>query len=146
MLLYGPPGTGKTLIARQIGKMLAGREPKIVHGPEILNKFVGQAEENIRNLFADAIQVRSTYSVLKSYLYNIKINYNFAITFKSLKSNLLLTFISLKNYKSRTMLRTRRTLTSTSSSSTKSTRSARLVALSALAPASTTLSSTSFSP
>jgi len=55
MLLYGPPGTGKTLIARQIGKMLAGREPKIVRGPEILNKFVGQAEENIRNLFADAI-------------------------------------------------------------------------------------------
>lgn len=28
MLLFGPPGTGKTLIARQIGKMLGGREPK----------------------------------------------------------------------------------------------------------------------
>jgi SpoVK/Ycf46/Vps4 family AAA+-type ATPase len=28
MLLYGPPGTGKTLIARQIGKLLQGREPK----------------------------------------------------------------------------------------------------------------------
>ena len=54
MLLYGPPGTGKTLIARQIGKMLSGTEPKIVNGPEVLNKFVGQAEENIRNLFADA--------------------------------------------------------------------------------------------
>nr|POE91511.1 vesicle-fusing atpase [Quercus suber] len=34
MLLYGPPGTGKTLMARQIGKMLNGREPKIVNGPE----------------------------------------------------------------------------------------------------------------
>jgi len=54
LLLYGPPGTGKTLIARQIGKMLGGKEPKVVNGPEILNKFVGQAEENIRNLFADA--------------------------------------------------------------------------------------------
>ncbi|EEB05324.1 secretory pathway protein Sec18 [Schizosaccharomyces japonicus yFS275] len=54
MLLYGPPGTGKTLIARQIGKMLNAREPKIVNGPEILNKFVGQSEENIRKLFADA--------------------------------------------------------------------------------------------
>jgi vesicle-fusing ATPase len=42
ILLHGPPGTGKTLIARQIGKMLNGREPKIVNGPEILNKFVGQ--------------------------------------------------------------------------------------------------------
>lgn len=54
MLLYGPPGTGKTLIARQIGKSLNAREPKIINGPEVLNKFVGQSEENIRKLFADA--------------------------------------------------------------------------------------------
>ena len=52
--MYGPPGTGKTLIARQIGKILNAREPKIVNGPEILNKYVGQSEENIRKLFADA--------------------------------------------------------------------------------------------
>ena len=42
---------GKTLIARQIGKMLNGKEPKIVNGPEILNKYVGASEENVRNLF-----------------------------------------------------------------------------------------------
>lgn len=54
ILLYGPPGTGKTLMARQIGKMLNGKEPKIVSGPEILNKYVGASEENIRNLFKDA--------------------------------------------------------------------------------------------
>ena len=54
ILLYGPPGTGKTLMARQIGKMLNGKEPKIVNGPEILNKYVGQSEENIPNLFSDA--------------------------------------------------------------------------------------------
>ncbi|KAI5797631.1 P-loop containing nucleoside triphosphate hydrolase protein [Geopyxis carbonaria] len=54
ILLYGPPGTGKTLIARQIGKALESREPKVVNGPEILNKFVGQSEENIRKLFAEA--------------------------------------------------------------------------------------------
>ncbi|BGP18763.1 hypothetical protein JCM10213_004278 [Rhodosporidiobolus nylandii] len=54
ILLYGPPGTGKTLMARQIGKMLNAREPKVVNGPEILNKFVGQSEENIRKLFGDA--------------------------------------------------------------------------------------------
>eukprot|EP00963_Diacronema_lutheri_P001435 scaffold86_cov338-Pavlova_lutheri.AAC.98 len=54
MLLHGPPGTGKTLIARQIGKMLNGKEPKIVNGPEVLNKYVGASEENIRNLFKDA--------------------------------------------------------------------------------------------
>jgi vesicle-fusing ATPase len=54
LLLFGPPGTGKTLIARKIGKMLNAREPKIVNGPEILSKYVGSSEENIRNLFKDA--------------------------------------------------------------------------------------------
>lgn len=54
MLLHGPPGCGKTLIARQIGKALNAREPKIVNGPEILNKFVGGSEEKIRELFAEA--------------------------------------------------------------------------------------------
>uniref|UniRef100_A0A8C9YCY5 Vesicle-fusing ATPase n=1 Tax=Sander lucioperca TaxID=283035 RepID=A0A8C9YCY5_SANLU len=54
ILLYGPPGCGKTLMARQIGKMLNAREPKIVNGPEILNKYVGESEANIRKLFADA--------------------------------------------------------------------------------------------
>uniref|UniRef100_A0A1B6MSH2 Vesicle-fusing ATPase n=1 Tax=Graphocephala atropunctata TaxID=36148 RepID=A0A1B6MSH2_9HEMI len=54
ILLYGPPGTGKTLMARQIGKMLNSREPKIVNGPQILDKFVGESEANVRRLFADA--------------------------------------------------------------------------------------------
>jgi len=54
ILLYGPPGTGKTLMARQIGKMLNAREPKIVNGPQILDKYVGESEANVRRLFADA--------------------------------------------------------------------------------------------
>ncbi|CAF1018753.1 unnamed protein product [Brachionus calyciflorus] len=54
ILLYGPPGTGKTLMARQIGKMLNAKEPKIVNGPQILDKYVGESEANIRKLFADA--------------------------------------------------------------------------------------------
>jgi vesicle-fusing ATPase len=54
ILLYGPPGCGKTLIARQIGKILNAREPKIINGPEVLDKYVGAAEEKIRNLFVDA--------------------------------------------------------------------------------------------
>ncbi|CAN8275346.1 unnamed protein product [Cochlearia groenlandica] len=54
MLLFGPPGTGKTLMALQIGKMLNGKEPKIVNGPDVLSKFVGETEKNVRDLFADA--------------------------------------------------------------------------------------------
>lgn len=60
ILLHGPPGTGKTLIARQIGKMLNAREPKVVNGPEILNKYVGASEENVRKLFVDAEQEASS--------------------------------------------------------------------------------------
>ena len=47
-------GTGKTLMARTIGRMLNAREPQIVNGPEILNKYVGESEANIRKLFAAA--------------------------------------------------------------------------------------------
>ena len=41
-------------MARQIGKMLNSREPLIVNGPEVLSKFVGQSEENVRKLFSAA--------------------------------------------------------------------------------------------
>lgn len=54
LLLHGPPGTGKTLIARKIAAALESVEPKIVNGPEIFDKFVGEAERKIRELFKDA--------------------------------------------------------------------------------------------
>jgi SpoVK/Ycf46/Vps4 family AAA+-type ATPase len=54
MILYGPPGTGKTLLARQIAKVINSKEPKIVNGPELLNKYVGESEANVRELFAEA--------------------------------------------------------------------------------------------
>lgn len=41
-------------MARQIGNMLNAREPKIVNGPQILDKYVGESEANVRRLFADA--------------------------------------------------------------------------------------------
>lgn len=56
MLLYGPPGTGKTLIARKIGSMISNREPKIINGPELLNKYVGQSQDNLREIFKEAQQ------------------------------------------------------------------------------------------
>lgn len=54
IMLHGPPGTGKTLIARKLGSLLDTRPPKVVNGPEILDKYVGQSEENIRKLFKEA--------------------------------------------------------------------------------------------
>ena len=54
MLLYGPPGTGKTLIARKIADALNCTEPKIINGPEIFDKFVGEAERKVRELFEPA--------------------------------------------------------------------------------------------
>ena len=54
MLLHGPPGTGKTLVAKRLGELLNAHPPKIVNGPEILQRFVGQSEENMRDLFAPA--------------------------------------------------------------------------------------------
>jgi vesicle-fusing ATPase len=55
ILLHGPPGCGKTLIAKEIGNILNCAEPKVVNGPSLLNKFVGESEKNVRDLFADAI-------------------------------------------------------------------------------------------
>ena len=54
MLLYGPPGCGKTLLAREIAGAMGAREPKIVNGPEMMSKFVGDSEQFIRGLFAEA--------------------------------------------------------------------------------------------
>ncbi|HHW83224.1 MAG TPA: proteasome ATPase, partial [Actinomycetales bacterium] len=62
VLLYGPPGTGKTLIARAVARslaQLAGGEGGTsyflnIKGPELLNKFVGETERQIRVIFARA--------------------------------------------------------------------------------------------
>lgn len=53
-MLHGPPGTGKTLIARKIGEILGASEVKIISGPEIFGKWVGESEANIRDIFKDA--------------------------------------------------------------------------------------------
>ena len=54
LLLYGPPGCGKTLCARALAAALGAREPKIVNGPEMMSKYVGDSEAFIRELFFEA--------------------------------------------------------------------------------------------
>lgn len=54
LLLVGPPGCGKTLLARQLNKLLKTTKTTVISGPEVLSKWFGESEENVRNLFADA--------------------------------------------------------------------------------------------
>ena len=68
VLLYGPPGCGKTLIAKAVAKSLAdkvrertGRQDAHsyflnIKGPELLNKYVGETERQIRQIFQRAKQ------------------------------------------------------------------------------------------
>ena len=53
VLLYGPPGTGKTLLAKAVASETDANFISI-SGPEIMSKFFGQSEENLRNLFEEA--------------------------------------------------------------------------------------------
>lgn len=53
VLLYGPPGCGKTLIAKAIAHEVEAHFISI-KGPEVLNKYYGQSEENLRKLFEEA--------------------------------------------------------------------------------------------
>jgi len=53
VLLYGPPGTGKTLIARAVANETKSHFISVA-GPEIMNKFVGEAEKKLRDIFTEA--------------------------------------------------------------------------------------------
>ncbi|XP_067881537.1 peroxisomal ATPase PEX6 [Heterodontus francisci] len=53
LLLYGPPGTGKTLLAKAIATECTMTFLS-VKGPELINMYVGQSEENVREVFTRA--------------------------------------------------------------------------------------------
>ncbi len=55
VLLYGPPGTGKTLLARAIAGE-SGVNFLRVAGPELLDRYVGESEEAVREVFERARQ------------------------------------------------------------------------------------------
>jgi proteasome-associated ATPase len=65
ILLYGPPGCGKTMIGKAIANSLAQRMAEVrggeaksyflnVKGPELLNKYVGETEHKLREVFKNA--------------------------------------------------------------------------------------------
>ena len=55
VLLHGPPGCGKTLIAREMARLLnATATTKVVNGPEVFDKYLGVAEQRVRELFQEA--------------------------------------------------------------------------------------------
>ena len=53
VLLHGPPGTGKTLLAKAVASETNANFLSI-SGPEIMSKFYGQSEENLRDVFKQA--------------------------------------------------------------------------------------------
>lgn len=55
MIFWGPPGTGKTLFAKGMATAL-GAAITVVSGPELKSKWVGESEENLRQIFHRARQ------------------------------------------------------------------------------------------
>jgi transitional endoplasmic reticulum ATPase len=53
VLLYGPPGTGKTLMAKAVANEAQSNFISI-KGPELLNKYVGESEKGVREVFEKA--------------------------------------------------------------------------------------------
>ncbi|GAA0257921.1 CDC48 family AAA ATPase [Halobaculum roseum] len=53
VLMYGPPGTGKTLLAKAVANESESNFIS-VKGPELLNKFVGESEKGVREIFSKA--------------------------------------------------------------------------------------------
>jgi transitional endoplasmic reticulum ATPase len=53
VLLHGPPGTGKTLLAKAVANE-TNSNFSLINGPEIMSKYYGQSEENLRKKFEDA--------------------------------------------------------------------------------------------
>jgi transitional endoplasmic reticulum ATPase len=53
VLLHGPPGTGKTLLAKAVASE-TNSNFFVINGPEIMSKFYGQSEANLRKIFEDA--------------------------------------------------------------------------------------------
>lgn len=53
VLLHGPPGTGKTLIAKAVANEIDAHF-QTLSGPEIMSKYYGESEEQLRDIFEDA--------------------------------------------------------------------------------------------
>ena len=53
VLLHGPPGTGKTLMAKAVANETHANF-LLINGPEIMSKYYGQSEENLRKKFEEA--------------------------------------------------------------------------------------------
>lgn len=58
LLFYGPPGTGKTTLAKALAAEIGGRLRE-VRTPDILDKWVGSSERNIKAIFGEARRYRT---------------------------------------------------------------------------------------
>ncbi len=66
IILTGPPGTGKTLIAEALANESSAHFTKL-NGSELKTKWIGESEENLRNLFSDAVDKQPSIVVFDEF-------------------------------------------------------------------------------
>ncbi|KAF3990131.1 hypothetical protein FT663_01503 [Candidozyma haemuli var. vulneris] len=63
ILLHGPPGTGKTMLLRCVAHE-SGAHVLMINGPSVVSKYLGETENAIRDLFAEAVKYQPSIIIM----------------------------------------------------------------------------------
>ena len=70
ILLHGPPGSGKTLLAIAIATETDANFI-VINGPEIISRYHGQSEKDLRTIFAEAKKKSTFHHFFRSFRFNL---------------------------------------------------------------------------